>query len=162
MANPRKPTALKLLNGNPGKRKLNKQEPDPEYLAASDLVAPGWLTPGAKACWDEVAPQLQKARLVAKIDVSMLAMGCEALAQYRHATDQIEAFGAVVPAGEGKGQSLNVWVIVQSMAFKRAVGILRDFGVTPAARTRIALQGQLDLFESVVGDESSTNKYFTK
>ena len=39
------PTAMKLLEGNPGKRKLNDKEPRPEKKAPS---CPKWLEPEGK------------------------------------------------------------------------------------------------------------------
>ena len=44
------PTALKVLEGNPGKRKLNDNEPRPEKKAPS---CPKWLEPEAFARWKE-------------------------------------------------------------------------------------------------------------
>lgn len=154
----RKPTALKIVEGNRGKRPMNKQEPDPEYLAAGDLVAPSWLNARAKAVWDEIAPPLQKARLVAVIDVPLLAMACVAIEQFRYATEQVADGAAVCVAKGEKGESLNPWLIVQSMSFKQACQILRDFGVSPSARTRIALQPQLGLFDAGQGERDS--RYF--
>jgi phage terminase small subunit len=42
-----KPTALKLVQGNPGKRKLNKSEP--KFCGAP--VCPAWITDVARAEW---------------------------------------------------------------------------------------------------------------
>lgn len=160
---PPKPTALRAIDGNRGKRATNKQEPDPEYLEATSLQSPAWLSERAKAVWDEIAPPLQKARLVAVIDVTLLAMCCEAVAQYRYAVSQVGDH-AVLPAAAGKGEQVNPWMIVQSMSFKQAVVILRDFGVSPAARTRIALQPQMDLFGKggTDGQAEKSSKYFAK
>src|SRR3972149_871709 len=165
-----KPTALKVVEGNRGKRALNKQEPDPEYLEVENLAAPVWLDARAKAVWDEIAPPLQKARLVAVIDIPLLAMPCVAIAQFRFAAAKVgdeavrpgslpaekmgdsalstEKSGDVTLRAQEKerGESLNPWLIVQSMSCKQAVAIPREFGVGPAARTRLALQPQMDLF----------------
>lgn len=81
---PPKPTALKLVAGNPGKRPLNKQEPDPIYL--QDLTAPTWLPPDAAGVWDEMAPMAAKNKLLTEVDVQAFAMGCVSIAQYRLAT----------------------------------------------------------------------------
>lgn len=151
-----KPTALKVVEGNRGKRALNKQEPDPEYLAVENLAAPGWLDLRARAVWDEIAPPLQKARLVAIIDIPLLAMACVAIAQFRYAAERVGDSPVRAADGE-KGEMLNPWLIVQSMSFKQAVAILREFGVGPAARTRIALQPQMDLFN---GQGEKDSKYF--
>lgn len=150
MGRPLKPTALKVIEGNKGKRAAGKQEPDPEYV--TDLSAPEWLTGEAAAVWDEVAPNLRKARLLTTVDVQALGMGCIAIAQYRAASKRadgelvksktVEREGAPVEMGE----HVNPWLIVQSMSFKQAMAIFQQFGMSPAARTRIAVNPQGDLF----------------
>ena len=47
-----KPTALKVLEGNPGKRPLNLFEPTPEDKMPE---CPDWLEDEAKAEWDRLA-----------------------------------------------------------------------------------------------------------
>src|SRR5512132_3034580 len=47
------PTALKVLRGNPGKRKPSEFEPVP---MAGEVVKPEGLSRGASAVWDELAP----------------------------------------------------------------------------------------------------------
>lgn len=42
MGRPAKPTALKLLQGNPGKRKLKKDGPAPAPLAETPDARSGW------------------------------------------------------------------------------------------------------------------------
>ena len=149
---PSKPTALKLVEGNRGKRALNHQEPDPEYL--QDLTAPATLPADAKGVWEQLAPQLARARVLTVIDVPALEMGCVAIAQYRRATREagdrlvfmdgreLDAEGNVV----GTGPSINPWTLLQSMSFKQAMAVLREFGATPAARSRVAINPQGELF----------------
>lgn len=187
-----KPTALRSIEGNRGKRAMNKQEPDPEYLPDASLVAPAYLSSRAAAVWNEIAPPLQKARLVAVIDVPLLAMACDAIARCRYASSMIgdeavrpgssaektidvstqaddsaadavpaAAASSAAPAKE-RGESLNPWLIVHSMSFKQAFAILREFGVSPAARTRIAIQPQMDLFGNGKTAEDKEAKYFGK
>jgi len=50
-----KPTRLKMLTGNPGKRPLNPNEPRPE---ATIPDAPAELSAGARAEWDRLAADL--------------------------------------------------------------------------------------------------------
>lgn len=47
-----KPTAVKKLEGNPGKRKLNTKEPVP---AKGMPDCPEWLLPEAKKEWERLA-----------------------------------------------------------------------------------------------------------
>ena len=51
-----KPTALKVLEGNPGKRPLNDREPVPPK---GTLKCPAWLLPEAKKEWKRLAPALE-------------------------------------------------------------------------------------------------------
>ena len=147
MARPTKPTALKLIEGNKGKRSLNKHEPDPEYL--NDLTAPEWLPESAKKVWDEIVPALRQAKVLTKIDVPMLCKGCVAISQYRLASRMLG--DDLVINGE-KATSLNQWMVAQSMAFKQAMAVFQQFGMSPAARTRIAIQPQGDLFDGKTSD----------
>lgn len=161
---PPKPTALKLIEGNRGKRAANKNEPDPTYLA--DLEPPAWLAPAAQEVWNEVAPKLAAAKLLTEVDVQMLAMGCVAIAQHRYAVtrtgaDLVKVKHEPGPDGEpvGVGEHLNPWMLVQSMTFKQAMAVFQQFGMSPAARTRIAINPQHDLFGNG-SQENKAAKYF--
>lgn len=152
MARTNKPTSLKIVEGNRGKRSTNKQEPDPEYL--NDLAAPLFLTKEAAQVWDEIVPDLRKAKLLTKIDIPMLSLGCEALARYRKLTAEIDAECKSIGSEEEKKDK---WMAttIQSMSFKQAMAVMQQFGMSPAARTRISIQPQGDLF-----GETGSN-YFT-
>lgn len=161
---PPKPTALKLVEGNKGKRALNTHEPDPAYL--NDLTPPHWLPADAQDVWNEVAPKLRAARVLTELDVQALCMGCVAIAQYRASvrrvgTDLVKSkhveteLGGVVEVGE----HVNPWLIVQSMTFKQAMAIFAQFGLTPAARSRVAINPQDDLFGH--GQAPAGKNYFS-
>ena len=53
------PTAVKELEGNPGKRPLNAKEPKPAKKAPS---CPKWLEPEAKKEWRRLAKQMEQNR----------------------------------------------------------------------------------------------------
>jgi phage terminase small subunit len=50
-----KPTILKLLEGNPGKKPLNMNEPKPEMTAPE---CPSWLEAEAQEEWHRMSEQL--------------------------------------------------------------------------------------------------------
>ena len=60
-----KPTALKKLEGNPGKRPLNELEPLPQVTM---LRCPNWLEPEAKKEWRRLAPVLIGAGILTGAD----------------------------------------------------------------------------------------------
>ena len=139
MARPSKPTKLKVIEGNKGKRATNANEIDPAFL--NDLTAPDWLPADAKLVWDEIAPQLRKNRVLTIMDVHALEQGCVAIAAYREATSQMNGEFTV-----NNGKSLNQLMIAQSMAFKQAQAVMQQFGMTPVARSKVMVDPQGDLF----------------
>jgi len=159
-----KPSALKLVTGNPGKRSLNKQEPDPDYLV--DLTAPAWLSARAKAVWDDIAPRLSRAKLLTEVDVEALAHGCEAIANFRYSSaragDQLVKTKTVLDQ-EGNpveaGEHINPWTLVQSMSFKQATAVFAKFGMTPSDRSRVVIQPQGDLFGGN-SEKDPADRYF--
>ena len=71
------PTALKVLEGNPGKRKLNDNEPRPEKKAPS---CPKWLEPEAKKEWRRLAKKMEQMGVLTEVDMAAFAGYCQAAA----------------------------------------------------------------------------------
>ena len=141
MARNRKPTNLKIIEGNRGKRALNNQEPDPAYL--NDLTPPDYLTPDAVVVWKDIAPKLRNARLLCETDIPALHMACEAIATYRKAVKKCAERYESETVGDGS--SIGYWEMIKSMSFKQAMTTLQQFGMSPAARTKIAINPQTEL-----------------
>lgn len=78
---PTKPTALKILTGNPGGRPLPENEPEPR----GEAVMPAWLLdfPRAVAVWQEVAPRIQAMGLLTDADQETFARYCALTAEHR-------------------------------------------------------------------------------
>jgi P27 family predicted phage terminase small subunit len=85
-----KPTALKVLRGNPGQRPLNDAEPiAPEGV----VVAPESLSVAARAVWGELAPACIAMRTLTPADVTAFAALCELEVTRRAASSQKDAEG---------------------------------------------------------------------
>lgn len=67
-----KPTALKKLEGNPGKRKLNTKEPVPEKGMPD---CPKWLLPEAKEEWKRLCQKLSEMGVLTEIDMAVSGVG---------------------------------------------------------------------------------------
>ena len=65
-----KPTALKVLEGNPGKRPLNDHEPIPPK---GELKCPSWLLPEAKKEWKRLASSLEAMGVLTMADLTAFA-----------------------------------------------------------------------------------------
>lgn len=78
-----KPTALKLLAGNPGKRKLNTQEPKPLIGA----VPPAYVLsdPCLLVEWKLEAPRLTRLGVLTEIDGDILGRICVLRMKFRDA-----------------------------------------------------------------------------
>jgi len=144
MGRPAKPTALKLVNGNPGKRALNGKEPEPDLL--QDLAPPPHLAAPVAAVWNQLAPQLRKAQILTAIDTPALEIACDAIAVFRLAMEKTADGKVLVKNAETGNVSLSPWEMVKSMSAKRALAVLREFGATPAARSKVMVDPQGDMF----------------
>lgn len=150
---PRKPTALKVIEGNRGKRATPVGEPDPDYL--NDLTPPAWMPAHIAAVWSEIAPHLRAAKVLTVLDVPMLEQLCDAVAEFRQAAIE-SAEKKMMHNPETGAFSPSPWLIIKSMANKRAIAAMREFGMTPAARSRVMIQPQGDLF----AHENKAANYF--
>ena len=71
-----KPTRLKLIEGNPGRRPIRGDEPQPP---ASQPTCPAHLSPTAKAEWKRLAQSLNAIGLLTQVDRAALAAYCQCL-----------------------------------------------------------------------------------
>ena len=140
---PPTPTHLKLLRGNPGHQKLNKDEPCP--ARPSEMPEPPAFFDGY-ACdeWWRVGPELHRLGLLTVLDLGPFEAYCEAYGRWRTAEEVLRKMAAEDPetgallirAGTGDPRANPLL----SISTKAALNMLRfagEFGLTPAARTRI-------------------------
>lgn len=118
-----KPTNLKIIAGNPGKRALNDQEP---VYSEGDLAAPEWLSDEATAIWERLAVNLEANGLLTQVNRDLLAVYCDLIADYRAK----RAEGKMPPMAQ----------------VSRMTSLAGEFGFTPSAASRIIApkRGQAD------------------
>lgn len=129
-----KPTRLKVLTGNPGKRPLNSEEPKPE-IAIPDC--PPELGPVAQKEWQRLAGELISLRILTKLDRAALAAYCGAYALWAEATENIQKFGTMVKSPSGYPIQ-SPYVAIANRQAEIMMRIASEFGFTPASRSRIA------------------------
>ena len=129
-----KPTRLKVLAGNPGKRPLNEREPKPEPSVPD---CPPELGPVARREWDRLVVELGKLRILTNLDRAALASYCGAYALWAEAMEQIQKYGAMVKSPSGYPQQSPYLAIANRQA-EIMMRIASDFGFTPASRSRIS------------------------
>lgn len=137
-----KPTALKLLQGNPGKRGLNKNEPKPQRGAPDK---PGWLTELASSEWDHIVPLLLNMGVLATADGAALANYCQSYARMIQAEAEIDRVGIVVEIPilnkeqdvVGYNVRPNPACRIADACKKEMRAQLAAFGLDPSSRTRL-------------------------
>lgn len=135
-----KPTYLKLLEGNPGHRPLNKNEPKPPPATPR---CPRHLSAEARREWSRVTPLLATLGLLTRIDRAALAMYCEAWGRWVEAEDALKKYGVMVKSPNGFPMQ-SPYLAVANMAMQQMRGLLTEFGMSPASRTRLSVQEQTD------------------
>lgn len=164
-----KPTHLKLVAGNPGRRPLNDQEPTPARTRPS---APAHVSDKARETWGYVTAILDRMGILTEADAIGVEMLCEAYADKLAARAAlalpvvvkrkdkesgadveytIAEGGARTYLGFGKDgvmirQRPEVAMIAD--ADRRIRGWLAEFGMTASARTRVKAS------EPETGDEA--------
>lgn len=143
MGRPRKPTALKLVDGTVRADRENGNEPEPMLL--NDLEPPAHLDPRAAAVWNELAPMLRRLQVLTEADVIAFEMLCDAVADYRYARI-VRGDEFVTRSPKTGSEMLSQWLLAGSVAGKRAETFMSKFGLDPVSRSRIMVQPQADLF----------------
>lgn len=128
-----KPTAIKVLEGNPGKRQLNSSEPRPNKKAPR---CPNWLEDEAKKEWKRMAKQLEHLGVLTEIDMAAFAGYCQAYARWKEAEEFITKHGTIVKTPSGYWQQVPQVSIAQTY-LKIMNKFCEQFGLTPSSRTRI-------------------------
>jgi P27 family predicted phage terminase small subunit len=137
-----KPIAIKELEGNPGKRPLNDNEPKPEKKAPK---CPKWLDDEAKKEWRRTAKQLEQLGILTEVDMAAFAGYCQAYARWKEAEEFISKHGTIVKTPSGYWQQVPQVSIAQTY-LKIMNRFCEQFGLTPSARSRIvADHGQSDI-----------------
>lgn len=143
---PPKPGNLHVLHGTRSALGARPNEAEPTLLTAAQAAEPpAHLGEASKAVWREIAPSLQRVRLLTELDLAQLELLCDALADYRRARAQ--RGDDFVSYGAKGGQMLSQYAVAANMFRKAAEEGMSRFGMNPSARTR-ALTGQAqgDLF----------------
>lgn len=143
---PPKPTELKKLAGNPGKRKLNESEPKP---AKKLPTCPRHLTKEARAEWRRISRELADMNLLTAVDRAALAAYCQCWARWVEIEMELQRVDEETqkPVHELLGSTdkgydfANPLLGAANSAMKQMKGFLMEFGMTPASRSRVSVGG---------------------
>lgn len=135
-----KPTVLKKIEGNPGKRPLNQNEPKPVKPNSKELKPPIWMLPEAKKEWERIIPELSALGLFTKIDRAALVGYCQSWARYAEAEQYLNDHATAFETDKGYIAQVPQVSIAQKY-LKLCHTLMTEFGLTPSSRGRMQLPG---------------------
>jgi P27 family predicted phage terminase small subunit len=135
------PTELKILRGNPGKQKLNADEPQPP---TDGITMPPHLGEVAAARWHELLPMLQATRVMTRADVEALARYCDTWEWWLAVRVKLKKEGDTYPILNDGGEIKYIAQRPEVSITHKLAGQLRqlesDFGLSPAARASLKVE----------------------
>jgi P27 family predicted phage terminase small subunit len=132
-----KPSHLKLVQGNPGKRAINRAEPTPRRELPSP---PAHLSPDARVAWGRFAQMLDRIGVLTEADAVALEQMSETYAEVVALRADIDArgrFQTVATKSGGQMERMRPAYVALMDADRRLKAWLVEFGKTPAARSRV-------------------------
>lgn len=151
-----KPSALRLVMGNPGKRAMNKKE---AKIDTAEPTPPEFLNTDAKVEWGRVVGTLYRAGLMTELDRSVLAAYCQAYGRWAQAeralsrmADKDEYNQALMIQTHNGTAIQNPLVGTANKAKSDMVRYAAEFGMSPSARSRVSANPEVDEKEDLLAE----------
>jgi P27 family predicted phage terminase small subunit len=135
-----KPTHLKVLDGNPGRRPIDKGEPQPERAIPT---CPSHLCPSAKAEWKRLAHELHELGVLTHLDRAALAAYCQAYGRWVEAERKLVETPTLLKLPSGYLQH-NPWLTIATKQLELMHKYMAELGLTPSSRTRVSVARPLN------------------
>ena len=134
MSNPRKPTAMKRAQGNPGGKKLPTDEPIFDFAVCDP---PDLLKGEALIEWDRIMPGLLSAGVLTTVDYPTLARYCYYHGLWTEASEAVERDGRTLMSLKG-GHMKNPEYTIARESAETCNKLANELGITPAARAKVS------------------------
>lgn len=135
---PRKPTAVKKLQGTLQPCRTNELEPMPSH-ALKSVAVPDYLSDKAKEIWLFAIEQAPEAMLTG-LDFSVMAQWADTMAKIIECEEIIKREGLTIiddKTGLSKPHPIAKWQDTLKYTLK---GYLTELGFTPASRSKVNIQ----------------------
>ena len=133
-----KPTMLRMLQGNPGKRALNHEEP---VYGPGAPDKPEFLDAYASEEWDRITGMLVSARVITKGDVGILVVACDAYSQLRQCQKFLKEKGSLSYDASSINGGTNYKPYPEAsqrnMARRQYQSALAELGLGPSSRSKV-------------------------
>lgn len=152
MPNTAKPTALKILEGNPGKRAINHREPKP-VIGVPDC--PAWVSEAGRRHWPALVGLISDMGVMTIADGSAAALLCNALGEYLDACERVDELGVLVEEHKydkdgnevASNWKPNPAAVIRSDSWRRVYLMMQQFGLTPSSRSKLHVEKPAEVDE---------------
>jgi len=138
-----RPTAIKILEGEPNKDRINLNEPKPRL---SIPTCPAHLSGAARYEWRRIVPELEALGLLTQVDRAALAGYCQAYGRWVIAERKLSELSSMSPdrmaflyKTTNGNLIINPLLSVANKAMEQMHKFLIEFGMTPSSRCRISV-----------------------
>ncbi len=138
-----KPSVLKKLEGNPGKRMQNLEE---AQVLPSIPTCPGHLNRYGREEWNRISKELFELGLLSEIDRAALAAYCSAYGRWVQVELKLKKSRLIVTTTNGNGIQ-NPLVGMANKLRHQVIAFAAEFGMTPSSRSRVRAEGQAGQIE---------------
>jgi P27 family predicted phage terminase small subunit len=129
------PTVIRKAEGNPGKRPFNEREPQPRAIRPK---MPKHLDERAKKTWKRLCPMLERLRVLTEADGIALANLCVDYSILLQAQEALAKAGLLTKTQKTGVIHQSPLLNIMAVTTDRVTRALREFGLTPASRSRVA------------------------
>ena len=140
-----KPTAIRRLEGNRGKRAWNHDEPEPPEGIPR---RPKHLAPIARTEWRRVARALYAMGVLTPIDRAALAAYCQSYAKWVEAEQRLKDTPALLKTPSGYVQQ-SPWMAIANKQLELMGRYMNELGMTPASRSRVTPDPRMQLPQAI-------------
>jgi P27 family predicted phage terminase small subunit len=133
------PTALKLLRGNPGKRALNVDEPQPDAL--EETCPAVLLDETARAEWTRAIVPAIRIGQVTAADRTLAIAHCELWATWQSQLAEAIKHPHVIAAGKHKYPMPNPARVMANKTLVLLANVDEKLGFSPTSRSKVQVKG---------------------
>lgn len=130
-----KPTALKVIAGNPGRRPLNKGEPKPQGALGE---APAWLTDSQRAVWQRAVVSAPRG-LLTRLDESVMLVWVIAKDLHQQASEALQQHGLMTETPHTHALMQSPYLAIMNKQAQIMLKAAAEMGFTPSSRSRVSV-----------------------
>ena len=132
-----KPIALRVLQGNAGKRPIPTNVPQPR---THRLRCPDHLQGEAQREWRRMVKELDDMGVLARVDRPALELYCVIYARWRQAEARLAEIGDPVVVLINGYEALSGYLVIANRCIVQMKALLTEFGATPSSRARVRIE----------------------